>query len=194
MVHYLGGDSEDEMRVNDLIHADYREYQAITGRETLQGAEYSTGKLFQDVASDGAAEVLIKNPSDSGFHVLVFTRIITEAKFYTHKTVSPSVSDVGTEIPVIQRRSNTDRMTDTNAYESPTVDESSGAQFNDKNVGSGSAGSAVSGANVPTPEVLLAPGHDLYIVATNQTANSADCTIDVDFTEVPSKLIEELEG
>jgi len=187
-----GSDSTDPDEVNDLIRAEYLQYQAVAARDLTAGDQYSTGHLFSGVTSGSSVNMLLQNPSDSGEYVLITTRFITTGLFYGHKSINVSVSDVGTAEDSQQRRSDMTNGDVSDVYHSATVDETNARKFTPKVVGSGGGGATVAGANVPTPEVLLAPGDNLYMEATNQSSNEQDITIDIDYTNVNKELVDSI--
>lgn len=181
----------DPDHVNTLVRAEYTKYDELVGRALTAGEQYSTGRLFEDVSDTDSANLLLQNPDDSSVYLIVFSRFTTTGKFYAHKSMNVSVSDYGTTIDAVQRRSDIDNGNEAEVSYDATVDESDADVFTSKVVGSGSGGgAAISGSTAPMPEVVVAPGDNVYFYASNETDSSRDITIDVDFTEVEEEILE----
>lgn len=187
MAYYFGQEVNDLEEVTDRIRAVYETFKSISSQDVIGGFSYSNGHMFTGLDNGSTVNTLLENPSDSGVYVMVYTRFITDGKFYCHKSLNVSVTDTGTEEAVQERRSDKPNDANSNAYHSSTVDETNAREFTPKVVGS----SNIQGSAVEIPEAMLAPGDNIYLEATSSGGN--DVTMDIDIVEVPKQLVDELE-
>lgn len=188
----LGKTEHDIDEVNDRIRAEYRTHYSIQNADLLKGNLFSTGDTFVDVAAGNSINVLLENPADSGKYVFTNSQVITTGEFLYHKSLNPTISSVGTDIQIVQRRSDQPNNNIASAYKNATVTEDSTRRFNDKIVGAQDLGNRVTGSTQSSPDTIVAPGDAVYFEAENVSSSAQTVTLDTDFAEVKAELVESL--
>lgn len=185
-------ESFDPDVIDDMVRAQYLEFEELGGAGLVSGNQYSTGKFTQNLADAATVSFVLKNPADSETYLFVDPSYSVTGEFITFKALNVTVDTDGTTENIICRRCDGGSDGIAIAESNPVVTIPDGNAFTKKPIGSGKT-SKVSGANVATPEVVIPPGSNAYFEAENVSGADLDISIDVDFTEIPAGLVESIQ-
>lgn len=185
----LGQHANDIDDINDRLFAEYHRSDAVASYDTVANLEYSTGHFYQDVPSTDTVTLTLQNPVDSGEYLFVNGLVRAEGKVYFQKMLNVSITSAGPSAVIESRRSDIDNGNVSDAYYNSTVDTTNANKFNKKVLGGAGRGRLQNPGVGGGPSTIVAPGDSVHYQVENQSGNTIDLSIDVDFTEIPAELV-----
>lgn len=185
----LGQHANDIDDINDSLFSEYHRSNAVASYDTVANLEYSTGHLFQGVPSGNTITLTLQNPADSGEYLFINGLVRSEGKVYFQKMLNVSITSTGSPVPIESRRSDIDNGNVSNAYYNSTVDTTNANKFNKKVLGESGKGRLQNPGVGGGPETIVAPGDTVHYQVENESGNTIDISVDVDFTEIPAELV-----
>jgi len=145
-----------------------------------QGNFYNISKLFENVADDSNAEILLKVGSNKKLH---FTTIVTVGgTSHVYLYESPTVSDNGTQLAIYNMNRSSSNTSDATAYYSPTV-ASAGTELSSVLAEGGTGPKAIGSQARNDGEWILEKSTDYLIRVTNKSGAVNDISIEIAFYE-----------
>lgn len=168
----------------DLSEKGLSEVRAAIDLSLIRGTQYNAAHAYTGVASGAERYLFVSNPSDSGKVLFVAPpNFRADDALRVQVDFNPTVDTQGTEISVLNRRSD-------NGNSVSTVREGGSYTltnpFAERPIGSGQGANAIAGVDDATA-FTIAPGDSVLLVAEAQNTGT-DITIGIDFAE-PSENI-----
>lgn len=157
----------------------------------LLGDSYSTGHYFADVSTQNEKQVYLENSSPDTYYVITSLTVRGSGKVLTNKVfnVTEDTQGANTATGVQNKRSGSPNESDGIARiggDNEAGAYSGGRALNTKT--SGAAGGAAQiqpGVNTESGVAnVIDPGENMCIFATNDTGNTEDMSIDIDWVEI----------
>lgn len=147
------------------------------------GIMFEISHIFANVASGGGnADILIVNGSSKELHTTIHVVSGAEASMYMYE--SPTVTAVGTQLAINDmNRTTRNSPVSTTAYHTPTIG-AVGTLLSESLIEGGTAGRAIGGQVRWGTEWILRKSTNYLIRITNNTQNTANMSIQIEFYEV----------
>jgi hypothetical protein len=157
----------------------------------LLGESYSTGQHFSGVSTQNEKQLYLENPTSDTYYIITSLAVRSSAKVLTNKAFNVTEDTQGVDANTGVQNKRSGSPNDSSAIARIGGDNETGA-YSGGRVLNTKTGGAAGGAAQLQPGVnsesgvanVIDPGEDMCVFATNDTGNSEDMSIDIDWIEI----------
>jgi len=157
----------------------------------LLGDNYSTGEYFPDVATQNEKQFYLENPTSDTYYVITGLAVRSSGKVLTNKAFNVTEDTQGATATTGVQNKRSGSPNDSNAIARIGGDSETGAYSSGRALSTKTAGAAGGAAQISPGENsedgvanVIDPGSNVCIFATNDTGNTEDMSIDIDWIEI----------